>query len=138
MDRDHVLFDEFEKVIQLISSSGLMLYYVRYFNWYFFIRWLTYENELTEPEVFSIDKLSYGFVIWLGACGVSTFTFLLELTYGVLVFILKNIVSNVIRRIIKCLCENLQNIGKNVSFLICRLKRRGILGFKRSENSLSI
>jgi hypothetical protein len=80
MDRNHLLLPDFEKVVQLVSSSGLLLYFEKYLTWFKYIRGLTIKDS-SEPEVFDLNRLSFGFVIWLGVCGLAFISFSGEKIY---------------------------------------------------------
>jgi hypothetical protein len=81
MNYDHHLFPEFEEVVQMMSSSGLLQFYVKEFNWYRYLRTLILVDNSSQPKIFTLADLAFGFVLWLGACGVSMAVFILEKYY---------------------------------------------------------
>jgi hypothetical protein len=77
------LHSEFEKVIQLIGSSGLLEFYVKTMRWNRYTKELNFEEE--DPlHVFSLEDLGFGFVPWLCACALSIIAFLLEIIWSLL------------------------------------------------------
>jgi hypothetical protein len=134
MEANHVLYAEFENVVQLIGSSGLLLHYRKYLNWCRYVIHNRIVEVISEPEVFSVNKLSYGFVIWLSACGVSTVAFLMESILYLLPFALKRIYTillGVIRSfydlVVKISCNFVKQIGNirsNIYLRIIQMKKR--------------
>jgi hypothetical protein len=64
--------------MQLIGSSGLLQYYFAYMQWHRYLKNVTLKENYSTAKQFSFNDLSYGFIIWLAACGVSIVAFFLE------------------------------------------------------------
>jgi hypothetical protein len=76
---DH-LIPEFEKVVQLIGSSGLLEFYIETLRWNRYTKNLIIEEN--DPlKVFSLEDLGFGFIPWLCALAVSFLAFLLEIIW---------------------------------------------------------
>lgn len=68
-------FDILEETLQLIIPFGIPQHSVNIHKW----KWLyKFDPEQKQPQVFSLESLSFGFVLWLGACGMSFLWFLFE------------------------------------------------------------
>jgi hypothetical protein len=66
-----------EETSMWLIQGGIFTYLYENYEWTKFIRGQTLEND-SEPQVFSIENVSYGFNIWLIACAVSTLGFVVE------------------------------------------------------------
>lgn len=68
-----------KKMSSALITSGILQYWLDYL--------LTFDAHQTvflpppEPKVFAIEDLSFGFTVWLVACGVSTLAFMIEILY---------------------------------------------------------
>jgi hypothetical protein len=82
------LYSEFEQVIQLIDSSGLLEFYVKTMRWNQFTKKFTVLPDIS-LKVFSLQDLGFGFVPWLCACAVSVITFSLEIICSIILKLLK-------------------------------------------------
>lgn len=70
------IFDLIEETLLLITPFGIPQHSLEIHKW----KWQgKFDPEQKEPEIFSLDSLSFGFFIWLGACGLSCLWFLIEL-----------------------------------------------------------
>jgi hypothetical protein len=110
------ILSELENVIQLIGSSGLLQYYVKYNHWYTYLR-KPIHSTFSKAKVFSLDDLFFGFVPWFSACCFSIVVFWLENVYFLLSVALKN-VSHIIISAAKIFFDRLVN-----SLKIFNLKR---------------
>jgi hypothetical protein len=68
-------------VIKWSIPAGIPQYWAEYHDWYKYIRNHTYYEEESGPKVFALENLSFGFNVWLVACGLSLIGFLLEFLY---------------------------------------------------------
>jgi hypothetical protein len=74
MSKTSEVFLGFEELFQQLISSGIPTYLeARDYPLYF------YKEDPSEPQVLSIEDLSFGFIVWLIACCVSTLVFVLEI-----------------------------------------------------------
>jgi hypothetical protein len=73
---NNFLFPLFDEVIQRFNSAGILQWTIQLYNKRFY---KPYQEPLREPQVFSIEDLSFGFFIWLAALGVSSMVFASEL-----------------------------------------------------------
>lgn len=76
MLKNHFFLEQLDKVIQRLVQAGIMekLIVKKIGNSKMFV-------SLKSPKRFSVDNLSYGFVIWLGFCGISFAAFCFELFF---------------------------------------------------------
>lgn len=70
------IFEVFEEIFELLVSSGIALHHQKRSEFT-----LRFKNEQEEPKVLSCDDLSFGFIVWLVACGISVVGFFLEISY---------------------------------------------------------
>lgn len=78
MYRTNLYFAIGSKVLNSLISFGIPQYLYRYLL-DFDLR--PVPEQESEPKVFSIDDLSFGFTIWFFACVISSMTLLLEIIY---------------------------------------------------------
>jgi hypothetical protein len=69
------LFPLFDEVVQRFNSAGISQWLISYYKNIFFE---PYEEPPREPQIFSIDDLSFGFFICLAALGISIMVFASE------------------------------------------------------------
>lgn len=79
VEKNSILYDLMKNVTQKLFEAGILQYsYKLQEVWGFPIN-------PPEPEdkrrIFSMNDLGYGFEIWLIACGISTFVFVIEILY---------------------------------------------------------
>jgi hypothetical protein len=84
------LHSEFEKVIHLISSSGLLEFYVETMRWNRYTKNLILRDEST-LKAFSLEDLKFGFIPWLCALLVSVVAFILEVLWFLMGILWKKI-----------------------------------------------
>jgi hypothetical protein len=77
------LRSEFEKVVQLISSSGLLEFYVETMQFNQYTKKYTVLSS-SPLKVFSLEDLKFGFIPWLCALAVSNVAFLVEIFWSLL------------------------------------------------------
>lgn len=71
------LYNTFNEVMEKIVPAGIPQYLYKFHQEQMY---KIYEPEADgSPKVLTFDDLSFGFVLWLGTCGVSLAGFLLEL-----------------------------------------------------------
>jgi len=66
-----------EDTMQLIIPTGIPQYLYEYHRWLQFLKF--HADIKIGPNVLSIDDLSFGFVLWAVACGISAIVFCGEL-----------------------------------------------------------
>ncbi|KAG5679802.1 hypothetical protein PVAND_009340 [Polypedilum vanderplanki] len=75
---NHFLYQLTNDAVQRLTSAGIMQHlYDNYIK-----QDLKYEKkfiEESEPQVFALSDLDFGFYVWLGTCAVAIFVFLIEL-----------------------------------------------------------
>ena len=74
---NHFMSALMEDTMQLIIPTGIPQYLYEYHRWLQFLKF--YADIKTGPNVLSIDDLSFGFVLWAIACGISAIVFCGEL-----------------------------------------------------------
>lgn len=68
-----------EDTLQHIIPAGIPQHSIEYHRWALYGRW---EQEIDGgPKVLAMNDLSFGLVLWLGACGVSFLGFCMELLH---------------------------------------------------------
>jgi hypothetical protein len=83
------IYKIFDETFQLLISSGIALYHSETVRTNF-----KFKDEEKEPKVLSCDDLSFGFIVWLVACGISIVAFALEISFELMLKILKIITKN--------------------------------------------
>lgn len=69
------IFEIVEETLQLIIPFGIPQHSVNIHRW----KWhKKFDAEPKRPQVFTLDSLSFGFVLWLSSCGISFLWFLAE------------------------------------------------------------
>jgi hypothetical protein len=68
-----LVFDEIVK--QLIPTGIVQKFHNDYYE---FVHKQRFDYDQKEPKILQINDLSFGFVLWLGACGLSLSAFLCE------------------------------------------------------------
>jgi hypothetical protein len=136
MERNHFLNPDFEDVIQLVGSSGLLQYYVKLMQWHELQKNVVIEDD-SEPKTFAVEDLIFGFVIWLCSCALSIIAFLIERVYFLLAFALKQklealriLMKKCYDRIIRSLSNFRVNLGKFRNLVRSKF-RKSISTFKK-------
>lgn len=71
------MFQHLNKLLERILPAGIPKYLLDYHMWMLFKK---YEGFIdNSPKVLTINDLCFGFVLWLGACGLSIVAFMLEI-----------------------------------------------------------
>lgn len=78
MPKNHFLFDVTKNVVNELIPSGIPQYLYIFHKWIRFSRTSVYKY-FKSPKIFNIEDLSFGFVLWLIACGISFIVFVLEM-----------------------------------------------------------
>jgi hypothetical protein len=82
-----------KKVGEYLVEGGILQHINDYFLNFELMPRVT---EASGPNVFSLDFLSFGFYIWLIACGISTFFFVVEVLWFYISIRVKNILRNLL------------------------------------------
>ncbi|KAG5673138.1 hypothetical protein PVAND_003209 [Polypedilum vanderplanki] len=64
--------------LELIIPTGITNFWYDWHLWYKYKRYIV-EIEPKLPQIFTLNDLSFGFVVWLIACGICIICFLIEL-----------------------------------------------------------
>ncbi|KAG5666175.1 hypothetical protein PVAND_017684 [Polypedilum vanderplanki] len=75
---NHYMFDVIDDAIYWLVQAGIPQYWYNYHEWYRFFRHYKVKN-YKELESIILNDLSFGFTIWLVACGILILVFLIEL-----------------------------------------------------------
>lgn len=79
MDEHHYLSHVIDRAIKRMAPFGIIQHSIEYYKWLLLDRW---DKALDEgPKVFTMEKLEFGFVMWLISCGISFMGFLSELLH---------------------------------------------------------
>lgn len=80
ISRNNFIFELAELVIERLIQAGITKHL---FEYQCFLEKATRVDEITikNPEVLTINDLSFGFFIWLSACGVTLTVFLCEILF---------------------------------------------------------
>lgn len=73
------IFQIFEETLQHLISSGITLHHDRLDE-----RSILQKEQEKEPKVLAINDLSFGFVVWLIACGISLLGFFVEILFKII------------------------------------------------------
>lgn len=76
--RNNFLFHTVNDVMELILPAGIPQYWYDFHIWSCYKR-VTIDMPSDEPKVLSFYDLQVGFILWLGACGVSFIVWLIEM-----------------------------------------------------------
>jgi hypothetical protein len=82
------IYEIFDETFQLLISSGIALYHSEKIRSNF-----KFKDEAKEPKVLSCDDLSFGFIVWLVACGISIIAFAMEISFELMLKTLKKFVG---------------------------------------------
>lgn len=80
MHRNSILYPIFEDVMRKLIPSGIPQYLPDFHSFLLHGKFVNLDEN--EPKVLSYDDLSFGFVLWLFACGVSIIGFFIEFLVG--------------------------------------------------------
>ncbi|KAG5683275.1 hypothetical protein PVAND_012565 [Polypedilum vanderplanki] len=73
----HYLFDLTNEVMQRLRDAGIIQHSVDFHKW--ILHRQIFEDPEQEPQVLTFENLSFGFVLWLGACLISFIRFCYEM-----------------------------------------------------------
>jgi len=104
--RNSFLYKTLNEVLKKIIPAGIPQYLIKYHEANLFGTFIPFiENS---PRVLTIEDLAHGFVLWLGACGVSFIAFLFEILWFRVIVWMKNLVGLwSLMRILGCRLHNL-------------------------------
>ena len=85
------LYDIFNQVMDKIVPAGIPQYLIKYHEFNMFKVFVPAEP--SPVRVLTVQDLEYGFVLWLGACGISSTGFLLELIWFYVVVQFRNFIG---------------------------------------------
>jgi hypothetical protein len=74
--QNNFMFHLVDNVVEALISAGIIQKLKEYHFW--FTEGKEKPDEDEGPQVLRVCDLSFGFVIWLIACGISTFAFVIE------------------------------------------------------------
>lgn len=90
-NKNSFIYEFLDDFLQKTIPFGIPQYLM---SFHYFMLFKHYEVlNVKEPKVLTIDDLSFGFVLWLGACGISLITFLIELFMLKLRRIIRNLIG---------------------------------------------
>lgn len=92
--KNHFLNDLIVEVMPFLSAAGILQHSVDYHTWILYKK--VYFEPPQEPQVLAIDDLSFGFVLWLGSCGISFAAFIFELIHPTLFRLMRKLIGLVI------------------------------------------
>lgn len=75
--RNHFLFDILEKVMEKFIPMGIVQHLFEFYMWIH--NRPDISDDSKRPQVFCVSDLSFGFILWLIACGISTAGYFLEI-----------------------------------------------------------
>jgi hypothetical protein len=79
MQMNHFMFEHVAKVTDRLLEAGILNNWYDWHNKMLYGMWkIDFENG---PKVLTVESLSFGFVLWLGACGVSFAAFVGEILW---------------------------------------------------------
>jgi hypothetical protein len=87
--RNYFLIKALDKVLIWLYNGGILEHVYRLNNLHNFIV-TSFEME-KNLKVFSVDDLSFGFLVWLGSCGIAVIAFIIELNMKWILKVLQNI-----------------------------------------------
>jgi hypothetical protein len=74
--KNSFIYDTISQIMHKLVPAGIPQYLIKYHEFNMFKVFVPVT--LSSLRVLGLQDLEYGFVLWLGACGISTFGFLLE------------------------------------------------------------
>lgn len=77
--KNHYLFGIINEVMERIVPSGIPQFLHNFHRWNDFLR-IMIDPPQKQTEVLTMNDLGFGFVMWLVACAISTFGFIIEIT----------------------------------------------------------
>jgi hypothetical protein len=89
--RNHFLYKKYDEVMQRLLSAGIPR---KLWNEFDHIK--PVEKDKSEPKVLNVDDLSFGFIIWLFACGISSSIFISEIIF----YVCKKLATRNLRKVV--------------------------------------
>lgn len=63
------IYEVLNEVLEKTIPAGIPQHLIEYHTW---LMYKKYEpNEDSEPRVLTVDDLTFGFVLWMGSCGIA-------------------------------------------------------------------
>jgi hypothetical protein len=78
VSRNNFIYSLLEKALTPLVEAGIPQYFLD-FMLKFYMKVI--EEDPSEPKVFSVDDLSFGFIVWVLTCGISIAAFILEVSW---------------------------------------------------------
>ncbi|XP_070508928.1 uncharacterized protein [Chironomus tepperi] len=75
--RNSFIYDILKEILEKIIPAGIPQYLVEYHMEQVYKKYEPIENN--EPKVLTVDDLTFGFVVWLGSCGIAVLGFIYEI-----------------------------------------------------------
>ena len=101
------LYDTLNELMDKIVPAGIPQYLIKYHEFNMFKVFVP--ADLSPVRILTIQDLEYGFVIWLGACGISFVGFLMEFLFIYSILLIKNLIGLWI--LLKSINSDLKFIG---------------------------
>ena len=89
--RNSILYDSLNEVIEKLNPSGIIQYLINYDSWVTYNKFDTATVKV--PRILTFNDLSFGFVLWLIACGISIVGFAVEMTEYKIRIMIENIIG---------------------------------------------
>lgn len=74
----HFLYSAVDETLQKIIPTGIVSHLLDYHKWVLYRDGIDF-SDVSEPKVLTLNDLSFGFVMWLIACGLSACGYLFEI-----------------------------------------------------------
>jgi hypothetical protein len=105
MQMNHFMFEHVAKVTDRLLEAGILKNWYDWHNKMLYGMWkIDFENG---PKVLTVESLSFGFVMWLGACGVSFAAFVGENLWFFVSFQVQKQVRSHLRKELKLIVRSL-------------------------------
>ncbi|KAL7013177.1 hypothetical protein ACKWTF_015235 [Chironomus riparius] len=92
--RNSILYESLSEVIEKLNPSGIIQYLINYDSW---VTYDKFDSAVTKvPRILTFNDLSFGFVLWLAACGISVVGFAVEMTEYKMRIAIKNMIGVVV------------------------------------------
>lgn len=89
--RNSILYEPLNEVLEKLNPSGIIQHLIEFHSWI-----IDHKFELVaekHPRILTFDDLSFGFVLWLAACGISAIGFIIELLEYKIRMMIENIIG---------------------------------------------
>jgi len=85
------IFENLNNMFERIIPVGIPMYLENYHTWMLYKKYESVSGK--DPTVLTLDDLGFGFILWLGACGISIFGFFMEILRFKLRKVLRNLIG---------------------------------------------